>query len=40
MDMQSEAVMQEKGSWFLVHDNTFAHSAMTVKHFLAIQHGG
>jgi hypothetical protein len=35
MDTWSEAVIQEKGSWFLEHDNIPTHSARIVKHFLS-----
>jgi hypothetical protein len=33
--LERENVIQEKGSWFLVHKNIPAHSARIVKHFLA-----
>jgi len=29
-----EAIIQEKGSWFLEHDNIPAYSVRIVKHFL------
>jgi len=35
MNTWSEAVIQEKGGWFLEHDNIPAHSARIVKHFLS-----